>query len=312
MPPGGGKTPDVVDWFEPQERIMAGATILIIGKRACGKSTLMFDLMETISGWTSFGLALSPTYDSRETFAKHMPRAFIDEQSPERVEAFLKLIQNRYEKSARSTVEPRQTYMLCDDTAFDTRFMRCKPLSEMFLNGRQFGCTCLVVLQYMMKVGPDLRGNADFVFVFWDNNTENQKKLHKFWFSMMSFDTFKDVFGKCTRDHGCIVIDVRRSNKARSWRECVFWYQARLPSELGSFMMCEPDFFRIGQYCMPDDIIERDANVEKVWRMGPDGNVFDVQSTNGRDSTTGVPPPSRPVLASAVVKRPLVIDEMEK
>ncbi len=263
---------------------MAGATILIIGKRASGKSSLLFDILSHIAHFFQFGLALTPTQSSRMKFASCMPSALIDRQSPERLQQFVAVVNSLYDKAITMGKEPRRSYLLCDDTAFDDKFMRCKTLSEVFLNGRNFGMSCIIVLQYLMKVGPDLRGNADFVFVFWDNNAKNQEKIREFWFNMMPKKTFQDVFNECTKNYSCLVMDVRKSATSRDWHDCVYWYKARLPEDIEPFTMCDHDFFKLNDHCQARDCEQRkikESSSERVWRLGPDGKIFDAPSCLG-------------------------------
>ncbi len=272
---------ETVKYFNVQEQIMPGASMLIIGKRASGKSSLLFDLLSKIARFFNFGLALTPTQSSKEKFQACMPTALIDTQSPERLTHFVSVVKTLYEKASNQGQATRNSYLLCDDTAFDDKFMRCKTLGEVFLNGRNFGMTCVLVLQYLMKVGPDLRGNADFVFVFWDNNTKNQDKIWEFWFNMMPKKVFKEVFAECTRNFSCLVMDVRKSATSRDWHDCVFWYKAALPDTIPPFTMCDPDFFRLTEFCKASDIDDRNAkggSAECVWRLGPDGKIFDTAS----------------------------------
>lgn len=280
---------DTIRYFDMERNLMPGLTGLIIGKRCSGKSILMFDIISRMEGWFNFGMALSPTQSSRKKFEACMPPLLIDKQSPERLDAFVQLINRLYDKATSQGAEPRKTYLLCDDTAYDDKFMRCKTLSEIFLNGRNFGCTCVLVLQYLMKVGPDLRGNADFVFVFWDNNAKNQDKIHEFWFNMMPKKTFREVFSECTKNYGCLVMDVRKSATSRDWHDCVFWYKARVPADIPAFTLCDPDFFRLTDFCTVEDDdgnSARDGSSERVWRLGPDGRIFDAPSYAGHTATT--------------------------
>lgn len=268
-----------VQYFDMDTQLMPGASILIIGKRACGKSSLLFDLMSRMCQWFSYGLALTPTQGSREKFTRCIPSLFIDKQSPERLDQYVKMVNSTYDKSISQAKDPKKTFLVCDDTAFDRKFMNCKTLSEVFLNGRNFGLTCILVLQYLMKVGPELRCNADFVFVFWDNNKKNQDRLHEFWFNMMPKTQFNEVFSTCTKDYSCLVMDVRKSATSRDWHDCVFWYKATLPDDIPSFQMCEPDFFKMNDYCKVVESEDRkiqEIAVGGVCRLGPDGKVFDV------------------------------------
>jgi len=261
------------------DQLMPGLTALIVGKRNSGKSILLFDIMSNMAGWFSYGLALSPTQGSRQKFGTCMPSMFIDKQSPERLENYVKLVNNTYDKDIARGRTPRKTYLICDDTAFDDKFMRCTTLQEIFLNGRQFGTTCIVAVQYVMKCSPSLRSNADFVFCFWDNNKKNQEKIHEYWFNMMPRKVFLEVFSECTKDYGVLVMDIRASATSRDWHDCVFWYKA--DPEVPAFTFCDPDFFLMADYCAINEMDGKRMQAEtrdRVWRLGPDGRPFDAPS----------------------------------
>ena len=136
----------------------------------------------------------------------------------------------------------------------------------------------MLVLQYLFKVGPDLRGNADFVFVFWDNNAKNLLKIWEFWFNMVPKRVFKQVFAECTRDYGVLVMDVRRSATSRDWHDCVSWYKARMPETIEHFRLCDDDYFKLARHCKrrkEDEQAMKENNGDGVWRLGPDGHLFD-------------------------------------
>lgn len=277
---GGGGHREAVQYFSMKDQLVEGCTALIVGKRCSGKSILLFDIMSHMSGWFNYGLALSPTQSSRKKFASCMPRSFIDHQSPERLEEFVTIVNAEFDKAMARGREPRSVYLLCDDVAYDDKFMRCKTLQEVFLNGRQFNCTCVMVAQYIMKCSPSLRGNSDYVFCFWDNNQRNQEKIWEYWFNMMPKPLFKEVFQECTRDYGVLVMDVRASATSRDWHDCVFWYKAD-PEAIEPFTLCDPDFFRLDDYCRvdPNDARNLDnSKQDRVWRLGPDNKPYDKPS----------------------------------
>lgn len=288
-------TRETVDYFD-MGQIMPGATILIIGKKFSGKTALVFDIMSHMSKWfpdengeTGFdgGKAITPTVPSVEKFARCIPRSFIEKPSIDSLDEFVRTVNTEYTRDSARGNDTRNTFLICDDTAFDDKFMRCKTLSEVFLNGRNFGMTCILVLQYLMKVGPDLRSNADFVFVFFDNNTKNADKIWEYWFAMMPKKTFKTVFSDCTRGYSVLVMDVRKSATSRDWHECVFWYKATLPEEHPPFQLCRRDMYLLDEYCAADDADERDvqcSNQDRVWRLGPNGNIYDAPSYMVADS----------------------------
>jgi hypothetical protein len=272
---------ETVQFFNSQQQLMPGATVLVIGKRCSGKSWLLYDLMSQMSNWNfSYGLALSPTQSSRQAFARAIPELFIDKQSPQRLEHFVRTVNANYNRDVGRSRDPRRTFLFCDDCAFDNKFMRSKTISEVFLNGRQFATTCVLLLQYAFTVGPSIRMNSDFVFCFWDNSIKAQETYHSYFFNMMPKQTFKDVFSECTKDYGCLVMDVRKSATSRDWHDCVFWYKATAPDAIAPFQLCDRDFFRLTDYCRraADEtkaIADKTEN-DRVWRLGPDGKLFDV------------------------------------
>lgn len=261
------------------EQLMPGLTALVVGKRNSGKSILLFDMLSHMSGWFNFGLALSPTQASRQKFGECMPSLFIDKQSPERLEGFVKLVNKTYDRDISRGKPTKKTYLVCDDTAFDDKFMRCVTLQEIFLNGRQFGTTCIVAVQYVMKCSPSLRSNADFVFCFWDNNRKNQEKIWEYWFNMMPKKVFLEVFAECTKNYGVLVMDVRASATSRDWHDCVFWYRAK--TDTPPFTLCDADFFRLQDHCSINEEDTKRIRADtsnRVWRLGPDGRPFDAPS----------------------------------
>ena len=51
--------------------------ILFVGKRGTGKSILLNDIMHCIHDKVDFGLAMTPTEETAETFREHMPEQWI-------------------------------------------------------------------------------------------------------------------------------------------------------------------------------------------------------------------------------------------
>ena len=87
------------------------------------------------------------------------------------------------------------------------------------------------------------------------------------------------MFAECTKDYGVLVMDVRASATSRDWHDCVFWYKGRTPSEIPSFSLCDKDFFKLNDYCRVEDHEDRklkEATQDRVWRLGPDGRIFDA------------------------------------
>ena len=57
--------------------IKADATVLLLGKRGTGKSTLLNDIMYNVRDKFQFGIAMSPTEESTAMMASILPRSCI-------------------------------------------------------------------------------------------------------------------------------------------------------------------------------------------------------------------------------------------
>jgi CRISPR/Cas system-associated endonuclease/helicase Cas3 len=110
-----------------------------------------------------------------------------------------------------------------DDCMHDKSVIRDENIKDIFTN--QSKITLMLSMQYCMDLPPDLRANVDYVFVFRENNIDNQKKLWKSFFGIFpTFELFQETFMTCTENYECLVIDnTRKSDKIE---DCVYFYKA--------------------------------------------------------------------------------------
>lgn len=73
---------DTVSYFDIDEQMMPGCTVVIVGKRCSGKSVMLFDVLSHMKEWFNYGMAFTPTQSSRKFFSKCMPDMLIDRPSP--------------------------------------------------------------------------------------------------------------------------------------------------------------------------------------------------------------------------------------
>lgn len=250
----------------------------ILGKTHCGKSTLMYLIMFMLSKHFNYGKAMSPTLSSRKKFESCMPLHFIDNPSVDALTEFVTTVKETFIDEDTRGRPHRRAFFLADDTAFDKQFMNAKVLKDLMMNGRNYNCFRMLVLQYIMTMGPDLRTNLDYMFVFWDNSKPGQKKIYENWFSMMDPKDFRKVFAKATENHGCLVIDTRKANTSRDWHECIFWYRVdEITAKDGvpPFKMCDRDFFKISRKVMIREPETRGrATGDLVRLIDIDGNIL--------------------------------------
>lgn len=231
--------------------IPVGASIMIIGKRYSGKSMLQYEMMEAMAPKFHMAFAMSPTEPARERFRKCMPHWCVLEFSIESLETLTNFMKKRYETRRRHNKKPEDWLLVLDDTAFDTKFMKSKALIEIFMNGRNFGCTIIIICQYIKTAPPMMRTNCDFVFAFWEESDSVRKSLHENYFSCIEKKKeFDEIFRACTDNYGTLVHDTRKPN-AKDWRDKIFWKRAKLADY--KFQIGYPSLFAIDRKCFISD-----------------------------------------------------------
>jgi len=203
---------------------------VFIGKRGCGKSQLVTDILYHMRK-IPMGVVMSGTEESNEYYQEFVPDSYIYGQyEPEIIDKVIKNQQAVIKKC--KTPEEKEdinnsVFMLLDDCMFDNKWTRDKNMRCIFMNGRHYRIFFMLTLQYCMDLPPSLRGQIDYVFILRDNVLENKQKLYKHFFGIFpSFESFNDVFTQCTENYECLVLNNRTtSNKIE---DVVFWYKAKM------------------------------------------------------------------------------------
>ena len=202
-------------------RIAPDATIMVVGKRRTGKSTLIRDIMRSMAGKLDFGIAMCGSEDTSKAMAEYIPQSCIyDDFSAAALDVLLRVQQKGV---AAGTCKP--VYLVMDDTMYDKQTLKSKNMRMLFMNGRHRKIFFLCAVQYLMDIPPDIRTNVDYLFVLKENVLSNREKLHKQFFGMFAeYKDFSVVMNSCTSGFQCMVLDnTARSNDPS---DCVFWYQA--------------------------------------------------------------------------------------
>jgi len=229
-----GSTAWAVKCFDPKT-MKADATVLMLGKRGTGKSTLLQDIMFHMSPRLFSGIAMAPTEDSVAMFESFLPRCFVFDNF--KVDAVEKLMQTKrllsrmnrkktkQAESGGDSFSRRYVAVLLDDCMYDKKNLKHTAVRDIFMNGRHEDVFFINLQQYVMDMGPDMRNNVDYVFAMRDTSMENRIKLWKTFFGMFSdYSDFSELFDSCTENYECLVLFNRASSN--DWRDCIFWYKA--------------------------------------------------------------------------------------
>lgn len=219
--------PEVI---EKRRKTGNSPNILIIGKKHTGKTVLLEDLVyhqRDIPIYT----VMSETEEANHIYRHHHHELMI--HSKFNGEIIDKLIQKQRQKIIecdRRGIDPASRPemgmgLILDDCGYDKKIFKKENMRQIFMNGRHWKITCLITLQYMMDIPPELRANADYVFVLRNSIRKEQYKLWEHFFGIFPhFKEFQQVLEKMTNDYGCLVLD--QTSKSTNITDQVFYYKA--------------------------------------------------------------------------------------
>lgn len=214
-----------IDFFDAEKKLEGGGkpcTILIIGKRNSGKTTVVASLARILRH-IPYGVCCSCTEDANSYWSNHIPPVFIHGEYNETITQNLIEMQRRQvQKVGKENVSP--CFAIYDDIMYDTSFARQKSTRELFMNGRHFKISLLLTAQYCMDLPPALRTNIDFVFILKDPIRKNRQRLYDNFAGIFpKFEDFCDALDQTTESYECMVIDnTTNSNKLT---DQVFYYK---------------------------------------------------------------------------------------
>lgn len=261
-----------INEFDPKT-IAPDATILVVGKRHTGKTTLTRDLMYHLKDQIDVCIGMNPTEMGNHNMEFFVPKCFIFHEFNE------KKLHHVLEWQRRSVANQKASRvgLIMDDCMAETvgsksqkkKVMKSEDIIKVFKLGRHMKLFYLNAMQYIKDAPPDIRGNVDLLFVFGTTSTVEREKLWKEYFAMFpSYKAFCQVFEACTQNYECIVLDTRKASHNVS--ECVMYYKATLHDKP----------FRVGRsiYWQLSDYFYRDSSdysldVEKI--LGHDAHFAD-------------------------------------
>ena len=225
------------------------STVVLVGKRRSGKSVLTKDLMYHMRH-IPIGTVISGTEDVNPFFSDAVPSICIhNEYRPEivvkvieRQKAVVTKWYTEVKTVGTSSIDPH-SFLIMDDCLFDASWTKDTVIRYLFMNGRHLKILLLITMQYAMGIGPVLRTNVDYVFIFRENIMQNRKRLYECYAGMFpTFEAFCSVMDQCTENFECLVIvNGAASNKLE---EQVFWYKAEVH---GPFKVCSPSVWELSE-----------------------------------------------------------------
>jgi hypothetical protein len=221
--------------FQPHN-MQPDATILFVGPRRSGKSTLVMDLLFWLRNHIHAAIAQTPTCETQQELGKVMPWScvhddFDDTSLTRAINAMRQLVDTERQIAAKDGRNPdkRILLVLLDDCMADSKNMRKKIIQDIFYNGRHYDIMFINVQQYIMDMPNKLRTNIDVIIATYDSTPDNQERLWKYFFKTAFPDEreFYRAYQKITSNYRAIVLD--RTLRGVPDRERIFWYKAQYP-----------------------------------------------------------------------------------
>ena len=224
------------------KKMKQNSIIVVIGKRASGKSTLVKDILFHNVDIPA-GCVISGTEEANGYYSEMIPSILIKgDYSPEHVKKLLNRQRAMVERTnSGEKIDPR-AFFIMDDCMYDNKsWTNDKEVKRIFMNGRHYKLTFIMTMQFPLGIPPMLRTNVDYVFVLRDNIPANKKRIFDSYGGMFgSFPVFCQVVDKVTENYGCLVID--QSSTSNNILDTVYWYKSELHPP---FKLCNEQLWRM-------------------------------------------------------------------
>lgn len=238
--------------------IAKGSIIAMIGKRGSGKSEAMKSICYHFKDSIPRFVVVSKSEQNNNFFKQFIPKNFVYYKWDPMILKRIFTLQDNLIKKYGSK-DPRTHLMLIlDDCLCDKQLWKQPEILELFQNGRHKNITFMFSMQYSKGIAPELRGNVDYVFVYYHETVNEKKKIYEEWIG--GFETYKQfvaVFDAVAENYQCLV---RKNKQTREISEKIFRYKA--PINLPPFRTGHKVFWSDDN--MPKKVVKKDNMIIRL------------------------------------------------
>lgn len=209
--------------------------IIIIGKRGTGKTWLCNDLAHTLN--IPMKIIISPTEHIDPFYSNIYPDAIIHNEYTSSIGDSVITRQSDLKRKIGqkqlndNSIDMRLLLIMDDCLALNKTWAYDEYMREIIMNGRFYDITCIMIMQFPLGIGPEIRCQFDYIFMFYDDHKNNLKRLYGYYAGMFpTFSSFCEVFEQLTKDYNSMVINNRGS--ARNFNEKIYQYCANHPKTI--------------------------------------------------------------------------------
>lgn len=230
------------------------ATILLVGKRNTGKTTLTRDLMYHMKNKLDLVVGMNPTEMANHNLEFFIPKALIyhcfsDEKLSHILEWQRRCVANDKAMKLGFVMDDCMSEQTTGSGGKKKKVMGSNDINKVFKLGRHLKMFYINAMQYIKDAPPDIRGNVDLLFAFNTTSGSEREKLWKEYFAMFkNYRDFCKVFDACAQGYDCIVLDTRKASQKAS--DCVFYYRAKYLTK--AFRVGRPIFWSLSNFYFED------------------------------------------------------------
>lgn len=185
--------------FNPQQAKNMDS-IMIIGKRATGKTVLVKDLLQYIP------------FEQLVTF-----NSTDKEYSEDSLQKFL--------MERKTTLRHQRACVVFDGCMYDKSCWKLEPMHDLYTNTRFLRTHIIMVMDYPMVLPPIFLCCVDYVFIFYNEHIPSRKRLYEDYTGMFpTFEDFCQVFDQLKHEpFTCMVIN--NTSISNRLEDQVMWYK---------------------------------------------------------------------------------------
>ena len=181
-------------------------TVLLIGKRASGKSELLRYLVNLSKTQFKTVFLVCPTEKVNNFYDGLIkPENIFDEYNEMWVEKLMKKMGEVNQN--KSNHEASHILLILDDICSDLNLGKSKTIKQLFCRGRHLKISIIMTAQYIYQIPPVLRCNTDFVAVGQMNSQSLDLLTSEFQFGNITKKDFKAMYMKSTSNFNFLLIN---------------------------------------------------------------------------------------------------------
>jgi len=212
-------------------RIASGQSIYIIGKRKCGKTVLVKDIL-----YNNRNIPYGKIFCTHnKEYADIIPSALLSIENSK----ISNTIDGLFNRSGTLNIckeeKDRRSFFVIDGNLYDPSVMKNKNMTPLIINTIRSNITPIITSQCVVSMNPMIRSNLDYVFIKYCIIGTELKQLFEMYAGIFySYSKFKNMLEKCSKDNAFLVIDNTHTNP--SVENSVFWYKAEIHEP---FKLCQ-------------------------------------------------------------------------